>query len=83
MNNLNDNNDQFCITQVNKIIKMLPDESFSKIPMPIKHFFSSYSDPYLEQTMNLTPDMVNQSLPENTLKYLKVVNYYINDRRFF
>ena len=37
----------------------------------------------LENTMQLTPDMVNQSLPQDTLKYLKVINYYINDKKLY
>ncbi len=74
-------NDSFYITQVNKIIKMLPDESYNKIPNPIKHFFENNSSVELEQNIQMTPDMVNQNLPVDTLKYLKVVNYYINDRK--
>ncbi|CCY71768.1 unknown [Clostridium sp. CAG:921] len=78
-----DDNDNFYITQVNKIIKMLPDETFNKIPNSIVHFLDENSDKNLENTMQLTPDMVNQSLPQDTLKYLKVINYYINDKKLY
>lgn len=81
MKNVFKNEDAFYITQVNKIIKMLPDDTFEKIPNGIRNFFESNADTKLEQDMQMTPNMINQGLPENTLKYLKVVNYYINDRK--
>ncbi len=66
------------ITKVNYIINKLPLDSLEKIPECVINFFEEYSNSELLQNSMLKTNNIMNQLNINDLKFLKIVDYYIN-----
>ena len=74
---INDNY-TFSITQTNLVINSLEEEIKNKIPTNVVNFFDNNSDMSLINEEFNNKNMMFESFTEDTLKFLKVIDYYIN-----
>lgn len=74
---INDNY-TFSITQTNLVINSLEEEIKNKIPTNVVNFFDNNSDMSLINEEFNNKNMMFESFTEETLKFLKVIDYYIN-----
>ena len=74
---INDNY-TFSITQTNLVINSLGEEIKNKIPTNVVNFFDNNSDMSLINEEFNNKNMMFESFTEDTLKFLKVIDYYIN-----
>lgn len=66
------------ITEVFKIITMLPKEDREKIPKNVQEFFEYNSIPYLLNQMEMNSDIIKNNLSLMTKRFLKIVELYVN-----
>lgn len=69
----------YAITQTNYVIDSLNEDVKNKIPENVLNFFQHYSDMSLLNEELESKKMLFQSFTEDTLKFLKVIDYYINE----
>ena len=77
MNNLN-NDYIYSITQANCVINALDNEYKNKIPQNVVNFFNNNSDYSLLNEEFENGKMTFENFTDDTLKFLKVIDYYIN-----
>ncbi len=70
----------FNFTQVNNIINNLPVESVEKIPLNFRNFINENSNNKLSD--NCSMNFLESQYSDETLKILKVVDYYINNDNY-
>ena len=66
------------ITQANCVINSLNDEVKNKIPQNLVNFFNNNSDMSLLNEDFYNKNMMFENFTDDTLKFLKVIDYYIN-----
>ena len=66
------------ITQANCVINSLNDEAKNKIPQNLVNFFNNNSDMSLLNEDFYNKNMMFENFTDDTLKFLKVIDYYIN-----
>ena len=69
----------FSITKVDKIINMLPKDKMDKIPQSVRNFFDNNAKKEMLENMYIPSNLLVDNLEDSTLKFLKVIDYYIND----
>lgn len=74
-------NYKFNFSQVNNIINKLPNDSKEKIPDSFKNFISRNSDLSFNE-FNSVNTFANNDYSDETLKLLKIVDYYINNDNY-
>lgn len=74
---INDNY-TFSITQTNCVINSLDENVKNKIPQGIVNFFDNNSDMSLVNQEFYNKNVMFESFTDDTLKFLKVIDYYIN-----
>ncbi len=79
---MQDNKYTYSITQTGYIINSLSDDVKSKIPQGIVNFFNSNSDMSLISNEDDKKYMF-ENFTNDTLKFLKVIDYYINNNSNF
>ncbi len=72
---------KFNFSQVNNIINKLPDSSKEKIPDSFKNFVEKNSD-FNSNLLDNTDTFINKAYSDETLKLLKIVDYYINNDNY-
>lgn len=72
---------KFSFSQVNNIINKLPDSSKEKIPDSFRSFVEKNSD-LSSSVPDNTNKFINNAYPDETLKLLKIVDYYINNDNY-
>lgn len=68
----------YSITQANCVINSLDVDVKEKIPPNVINFFNSNSDMSLVNEDFYNKSLMFESFTEDTLKFLKVIDYYIN-----
>lgn len=66
------------ISKVDYIINKLSFEDYQKIPQNVINFFDNNSNDNFFEAEDLSIKSVMNSLDENDLKFLKIIDYYIN-----
>lgn len=66
------------ISKVNYIINNLSTEDYNKIPQNIINFFDNNSSNIFSQNEVIGAKNVMENLNSTDLKFLKIVDYYIN-----
>ncbi len=72
---------KFNFSQVNNIINKLPDSSKEKIPDSFRNFVEKNSD-FNSNLLDNADTFINKAYSEETLKLLKIVDYYINNDNY-
>ena len=73
----------YSITQTGYVINSLSEEVRNKIPNNVIRFFDNNSDMSLLQKDMNDNTIKFDNFTNDTLKFLKVINYYINDNNNF
>lgn len=68
----------FSITQANLVINSLDEKVKNKIPQNVVNFFGNNSDMSLINEEYNNKNLMFESFTDDTLKFLKVIDYYIN-----
>lgn len=73
-------NDEYTypITQVNCLINSLEEDVRNKIPTNVVNFFNTNADMSLINDSFESKSLMFESFTDDTLKFLKVIDYYIN-----
>lgn len=66
------------ISKVNYIINNLSTEDYNKIPQNVINFFDNNSSDIFTQSEVIGVKNVMENLNSTDLKFLKIVDYYIN-----
>ena len=66
------------ISKVNYIINNLSTEDYNKIPQNVINFFDNNSSNIFSQNEVIGAKNVMENLNSTDLKFLKIVDYYIN-----
>lgn len=69
---------KFNFSQVNSIINKLPEDSKEKIPSSFKNFIDRNSDLSFNEDYSINK-FTDNNYSQETLKLLKIVDYYINN----
>ena len=69
----------FSITKVDKIVNMVRKDKIDKIPQSVRNFFDSNAKIEMLENMYIPSNLLEDNLEDSTLKFLKVIDYYIND----
>lgn len=65
------------ITEVYKIITMLPESERNKIPVKVQEFFKENSNLYLLNNIEMNSDIIRNNLSLTTKKFLKIIELYL------
>lgn len=74
-----ENDYRYSITQTNCVINSLEEDVKNRIPQNVINFFNNNSDISLINQEYVNKNIMFESFTDDTLKFLKIIDYYINN----